>query len=300
MKKYTNTVIKGKKMSNRLPDGYSLVLEGGGTRGYFSSGVFEAFMEDGIMFPYVIGVSAGAANSLSYVSGQMGRGRQMIEYHVPTPEYLSFKNMITKKSYFGYEYVFKTIPEKHSFWDKEMFKSHNVKYLAGAVDCNTGETIWFDNDDILESTDSVIASCSVPFISKVVNYKGYELLDGGITSPIPIDKSIEDGNEFHVIVLTRNDGYRKKAFKYKKLLNAYYKKYPEFIKAMLTRHEIYNRQIELCEQLEKEGKAIIIRPKNKLKVKRTTNDSKKLMELHNEGYDIGKEAIKVLRNELKI
>lgn len=295
---YTDEIIKGIKIKELLPKGYGLVLEGGGTRGFYSSGVFDAFLESKIMFPYIIGVSAGAANSLSYISGQIGRSKQIIENHVKNHEYLSFRNLITKKSYFGYDYVFKTIPTKHSFWDKDVFNYHKVKYYAGAIDCDTGNTIWFNNKDINENMDSVIASCSVPFVSPIVNYKGYNLLDGGISSPIPIEKSIKDGNEFHVIILTRNAGYRKKPFKFKKLLSKYYKNYPGLIKMMLKRHEIYNKQIELCEQLERDGKAIIIRPQKKLKVGRTDKNTKRLLDLYNDGYVDGKEAIKLLKKKL--
>lgn len=299
MVKYTDEVIKGEKMKTMLPDGWSLVLEGGGTRGFYSCGVFEAFMKESIMFPYIIGVSAGAANSLSYISGQRGRSKIIIESHVKKSEYLSIKNLITKKSYFGYDYVFNIIPEKHCFWDREIFKKHKVKYLAGAMDCDTGKTVWFNNKDILSSLDSIIASCSVPFVSPIVHYKNYNLLDGGISCPIPIEKSIEDGNTFHVIVLTRNEDYRKSPFKFKKILNNYYKKYPGLIEAMLTRHEKYNRQIELCEQLEREGKAIIIRPKKKLKVGRTDNNTKRLLDLLNEGYEEGLEGLEQIKAKIK-
>ena len=37
-----------------------LVLEGGGLRAAYESGVTDAFIENNITFPYVIGVSAGS------------------------------------------------------------------------------------------------------------------------------------------------------------------------------------------------------------------------------------------------
>ena len=52
-----------------------LVLEGGGLRGVFTCGVLDCFMERGIRFPFTVGVSAGACNGLSYMSGQKGRAR---------------------------------------------------------------------------------------------------------------------------------------------------------------------------------------------------------------------------------
>ena len=53
----------------------ALVLEGGGLRGVFTCGVLDCFMDKGIRFPFSVGVSAGACNGLSYMSGQRGRGR---------------------------------------------------------------------------------------------------------------------------------------------------------------------------------------------------------------------------------
>lgn len=50
-----------------------LVLEGGGMRGIYTAGVLDVFMENGIGFDGVMGVSAGAVHGCSLVSGQMGR-----------------------------------------------------------------------------------------------------------------------------------------------------------------------------------------------------------------------------------
>ncbi len=296
---YTEEIIKGVMPKKILPNGYSLVLEGGGTRGFYSSGVFDAFMESGIMFPYLIGVSAGAANALNYISGQRGRQRQVIEKYVGKKEYLGTGNLLKYRSLFGYDYIFKTVPEQHVFWDKETFDMVNINFWIGATNCSTGESVWFQKEDLKDGLDAIIASCSVPFVSKIVKYNNCELLDGGISSPIPIEKSLEDGNTFHVIVLTRNVGYRKETFKQKRLLNLYYRKYPNFIRTMLKRDEIYNRQLELCEKLEREGNALIIRPKKKLEVGRTARDIKKLLELHDEGYIEGKEAVEKLLKKLK-
>ena len=48
-------------------DNIALVLEGGGMRGMFSAGVFEAFLARELTFPYITAVSAGACNILSYM-----------------------------------------------------------------------------------------------------------------------------------------------------------------------------------------------------------------------------------------
>ena len=275
-----------------LPKSCALVLEGGGTRGFYSAGVFDAFVDAGILFPYIAGVSAGAANALSYITGQKGRNRQIVEKYVGNPKYLSKRNLLLHRSLFGMEFVFHEVPQKHIFIDWEMFNKQKIVFFTGALDCNTGETVWFNKDDITPALEATMASCSVPLLSPIFKFMGYELLDGGISAPIPIEKSIADGNDFHVVVLTRNEGYQKPVFKHKRILKFFYKKYPKLIEAIFQRHTTYNRQLTLCEQLEKEGKALIIRPLKPLSVNDSTSrDIKNILELHDEGYAEAKEKI---------
>jgi len=296
--KFTHQKIKGVPHKTMLPAGTALVLEGGGTRGFYSAGVFEAFMDAGIMFPYIAAVSAGAANALTYVAGQKGRNRQIVEFYVGDKRYVSKRNMLRNKSLFGYDFIFRTVPKKHIFWDSEIFESTDIRLLTGVTDCATGEPCWFEKSDLAPEFTPTIASCSVPLLSQMVEIGGREFLDGGLSSPIPIEKSVADGNNFHVIVLTRNAGYSQEPFRYKRIVKFFYNKYPRLVDAILNRHEIYNRQLKLCEQLERDKKAIIIRPQIPLTVGRSTSDTAKLLALYDEGHAEGAQALRLLENFL--
>lgn len=291
MQSYTHAPIAGKAPSTILPEGTALVLEGGGLRGFYSAGVFEAFMDAGILFPYIIAVSAGAANALSYISGQAGRNRQVVEHYVGDKRYVSKRNLLRHRSMFGMEFVFHEVPGKHIFLDWNMFENQDIRFLTGALNCETGKTVWFEKQDNDRDLEAVMASCSIPILSQIRNYRGFRLLDGGVADPIPIEKSLADGNTFHVVVLTRNEGYRKAAFKHKALLSLFFRKYPMVAEAMLNRHENYMRQLALCEQLEKEGEAVIIRPLEPLEVGRSGADIQRLLALYDEGHREG--AVKI-------
>jgi predicted patatin/cPLA2 family phospholipase len=293
---FTDPIIKGTDHKIILPAGTALVLEGGGTRGFYSAGVFEAFMDKGIMFPYIAGVSAGAANALTYVAGQRGRNRIIVEKYVGDKRYVSYRNLLRSKSLFGYDFIFKTLHRKHLFWDREVFNNTNIRLLTGATDCATGEPVWFEKSELSPDFTATVASCSVPLLSRIVNINGVELLDGGISAPIPIEKSIADGNKFHVIVLTRNKGYSQEAFRHKRIVKLFYRNHPRLIDAILNRHKTYNRQLALCEQLEREKKAVIIRPQLPLTVGRSTTDTKKLLALYDEGHEEGKQALQLIEN----
>ena len=297
---YTQPIIKGEKHVNLMPPGTALILEGGGTRGFYSAGVFEAFMDAGIMFPYVIGVSAGAANAMSYISYQKMRNRVILEKYVGNHQYVSRRNLLRHRTLFGYDFIFETVPTQHVFFDRENFDNMDIRFLTGAVDCTTGKTVWFEKSDICDKYVVTRASCSVPLLAKIVKHGDLSLLDGGISDPIPIEKSIADGNNFHVIVLTRNSGYSKKPFKHGWLLKRFYKEYPQLIETILNRHETYNRQLALCEKLAHEKRALIIRPNKPLSVDRTSANIDKLLKLYDDGHMEGAEAVQVLTNMLAL
>jgi predicted patatin/cPLA2 family phospholipase len=144
MDKFTHPIIKGTPHEKMLPEGTALVCEGGGTRGFYSAGVFEAFMDAGIMFPYIAGVSAGAANVLTYVAGQKLRNRAIVEHYVGDSRYVSVRNLIRNRSLFGYDFIFKTVPEQHIFWDRENFFNTDTRLVTVATDCTTGKPVWFE------------------------------------------------------------------------------------------------------------------------------------------------------------
>ncbi|MCL2198395.1 MAG: patatin family protein [Defluviitaleaceae bacterium] len=288
---FTHEIIKGTPHKKMLRKGTGLVLEGGGMRGFFSAGVFEAFMDEGIMFPYIAGVSAGAANAYTYIAGQRLRNRQIVEFYAHDKNYISYRNLLRKGSLFGYDFIFRGIPARHIFFDRENFDNTDIRFLTGAMDCATGETVWFEKHDISDDYMEIVASCSVPLAAGMIKHRGMELLDGGVSSPIPIEKSIADGNDFHVIVLTRNHDYVAAAAKHTALIKFFYRKYPKLVEAMLTRHERYNQQILLCKKLVAEQKAIIIRPQLPIAVGRTTTDTAKLLALYDEGHDEGKKVV---------
>ena len=269
----------------------ALVLEGGGMRGMFSAGVFEAVLQHELTFPYITAVSAGACNILSYMSHQPMRTRKIIEIYVGTKPYFSVNNYLKTGSLFGWDFIFDTLPKKLLPFDYETYANYPGELHVGTTDIKTGEAVWHYNKRAEIAFESVIASASLPFLAPIVNIDNRPLLDGAIVSPIPIDKAIEAGYEKFVVVLTRNEGYRKKGSVPKLLLKAWYSQYPKLWEAMQNRPKLYNEQLERIEQMERDGNLIIIRPEKPLEIARLSIKPDKLLELHDHGVECGLKAI---------
>ena len=73
-----------------------LVLEGGGMRGVFTSGVLDAFMKHNIYFKYIVAVSAGACNGMSYVSRQPRRARISNIDYLARYKYIGLRHLVSQ------------------------------------------------------------------------------------------------------------------------------------------------------------------------------------------------------------
>src|SRR5471030_1017709 len=190
-----------------------LVLEGGAFRGLFTAGVLDALLDIKAEIKYVVGVSAGATNAYSYVSKQRGRNLEIMERFMGHKRYISYGNLIRCKSLMDLDFVFDEITNKHCLFDYKTFNEFDGKMLAGAFNIGTGEVEYFEQS-LLDKRNSILrASIAIPMLFPFEKINEQYYADGGLLEPIPINKSIADGNHNNIIVLTRNEGYRKKQSK---------------------------------------------------------------------------------------
>ena len=261
-----------------------LVLEGGGMRGVFTSGVLDNFMDRGIRFPYVIGVSAGACNGLSYMSGQRGRAKfsniDLLEkYH-----YIGWRSLLKQRNLLDFQLLFHEFPEHIIPYDYDAYFHSPERYVMVTTNCLTGEASYLeDKQDKHRVIDIVKASSSLPFACPIVQVDGIPMLDGGIVDSIPVMHARHEGCRHLVVVLTRNKGYRKK-IQGTKVPPFIYRKYPKLREAINQRSVRYNEQLEQVEQLEEAGELTVIRPQRPVVVDRIERDIHKLTDLYEEGY----------------
>ena len=268
-----------------------LVLEGGAFRGLFTAGVLDALIDINLEIKYIVGVSAGITNGYSYVSKQRGRNLEVMERFLDHKRYVGYGNLIKCKSIMDMDFVFDEIPNEHCPFDYEAFNKFDGRVLAGSVNVNTGEVEYFDEKNIENKNTILRATCSIPLLFQFVKIKDKFYYDVVLFEAIPIKKSISDGNNKNIIVLTRNEGYRKHESKASKFIYKFYrKKYPKLANALKNRHIKYNNQLDLCKKLENKDEAIVIRPTIEMNVGRFERDKKKLKKIYNNGYN---ETIKI-------
>lgn len=268
-----------------------LVLEGGAHRAIYVAGVLDVFMEKGITFDGVVGVSAGAIHGGSYVAKQKGRNIGYTLKYASDKRYMSFYSLITTGDLVGKKFCYCDLPDKLVPFDYEAFKKAKTKFYAVCSNLESGEGEIIEIKDMKKQMDVLRASASMPLVSQIVEFDGKKYLDGGIADSIPLRKFQKLGYKKCVVVETRPDGYEKKPNPLAWLAKIVYRKYPNFLKALVLRHNNYNAELYDIETASKNGEVFLIKPSKFLKIGRMEKDPEKLKSM----YELGRaDALKNL------
>lgn len=261
-----------------------LVLEGGGMRGLYTAGVLDFFMEKNLYADGVIGVSAGACHACSYASKQIGRNLNVTTKYIRDKRYMSFQSLLKTGDLFGAKFVYDTIPNELELYDYDSYEKLGMDIYAVCSNLETGEAEYKLCKNMKEDIDYIRASASLPLLSRIVEIDGMKLLDGGATDSIPFKKFIDMGYDKSIVVLTQCGDYRKGKNNLLPMIRRRYKAYPNFIKALETRHVRYNQCLDELLEMEAQGKVLVIRPSKPIQISRLEKDKDKLTDLYKEGY----------------
>ena len=262
-----------------------LVLEGGGQRGIYTVGVLDCFADHGVEFDYCVGVSAGAANAVSYLSHQRGRNIRINAGYARDRRYLSLYNLVKNKSLFGMDFIFDELPNHLDPFDYEAFFNCPTQMEAGGTNLETAQEEFFDKDSMREHYSDVLkASASIPLFSPKVMIDGKPYYDGGTADPIPFERALEQGCDRLVAVLTRDRKYVERRTRGWLIYSKIFKAYQPMVHLLDTRHHIYNEERRRLFELEKEGRAIVIAPSRSLEITTFESRKEKLLKTWELGY----------------
>ena len=271
-----------------------LVVEGGGMRGVYSSGVLDFFIEKDLFFENNYGVSAGACHLCSYLAKQYKRAFRVNVDYLNDKRYCSVHSLLKTGDLFGAEMLYDIIPNELDLFDYDTYNKNESNFYVVITDINTGKPEYVKIGDLKKDIIYVRASSSLPLLAKNVKINDKEYLDGGISDSIPIKKSIADGNKKNVVILTRDSTYRKGKNSLMPIIKLKYKKYPNFVKSMADRYIVYNEILDFIKELEDNGDVFVIRPKKPVNIGRTEKNREKLEALYNDGYNDAKDCYEEL------
>lgn len=278
-----------------------LVLEGGALRAIFSSGVCDGLLEGNVMADYVVGVSAGIAYGVSYVSKQPRRNLEVVTRFARDPRYMGVGNLADKRNrcYFGLKFAYDTIPNQLVPFDYDTFAAFPGQVEAVLTDLNTGRADYLPVPRRDRESRVLQASCAMPLLFPIFEIDGRPYLDGGIADAIPWQRALDQGCDRVIVVLTRPRDYVRRPDRMLKLIRRRYREYPAFLKVIEGRAEVYNEDRARLFEQEREGKVLVIAPRSTLGVSRTERDTEKLRLLWAEGYQQTVDRMEEIRAYLR-
>lgn len=276
-----------------------LVLEGGGCRAIYTSGVLDAFMENDITFPYVVGVSAGSCNGASFLGDNHRRQHDITINYCNDKRYMSLSNMFTHGEFINTEWVFDELSFDLMPLDQEHFENSGAVLCTVATNSKTGKAEYFYPETLRNrGVPEIKASCALPGATKGVDIDGTVYFDGGLVDSVPLKHAMEDGCEKIVVILTQHRGYRKEPYKKTNIFRKVLKRYPLIADAIINRYKVYNEQVDYVFSEEEKGNIFVIAPEEPLNCATLEKDTDKLESIYQIGYKQGLENIKKVKEFL--
>ena len=276
-----------------------LVMEGGAMRGMFTAGVIDVMMEHGIEFDGAIGVSAGAAFGCNYKSRQIGRVIRYNTRFCQDKRYGGFRVLLKTGDYYSKEFCYDEVPHKHDPFDYDTYERNPMEFYVVCTDVDTGRAEYHKYENRHDhALDWIRASASMPLVSQMVPIDGRKYLDGALADSIPVRFFESMGYDRNLVILTQPLGFRKKPDPMLPLMKLVYRKYPNLVSSMITRHQQYNDSLDYIARREAAGELLVIRPQEKLPIGRTEKDPEKLRLVYEIGRRTALERIGQIRQFL--
>ncbi len=274
-----------------------LILEGGAMRGMFTAGAIDVMMEQGITFDGAVGVSAGAAFGCNYKSRQIGRAIRYNKRFCHDSRYCGLRSLLLSGNIYNTDFAYREVPLNLDVFDFATYEANPMEFYVVCTDITTGLPIYHRYEGHRDhGFDWIRASASMPLVSRIVEIDGQKMLDGGICDAIPLHFFQKKGYGRNIVILTQPADYRKKKTSAMPFIRLMYRKYPQLVKAMERRHEMYNSTLEYIAQQEAAGNILVIRPATALPVSRVEKNPENLQA----AYDIGRATATAQLEDIRV
>ena len=271
--------------------GVALVLEGGGMRAAHTAGIVAALIEHEVWFPYVCGLSAGSSNAVNYLSRDADRTRQAFVDIAGDERFGGIGSLMHRNGFFNADFLYeRAIQDGTLPFDWDTFRANPAQLRIQAFERDTGRTVTWTRDDVTSCVGMaslVRASSTMPFVMKPIEVGGQVMLDGGLGmgAGIPLHMAEEDGFERFFFVATRPAGYRKEPMGHgtRGIMRRVCAGQPHVFEALATRAERYNAALDHLAELEREGRALVVRPES-MPIQNTETNVERLRAVFDQGH----------------
>lgn len=248
-----------------LIENTALILEGGGMRATYTGGMLSLFIDKDIYFPYITGISAGTTLLTNLVLRDTKRLYDSFVTSAADPDFAGMSHFLRGQGFFNSFYIYEEAGYEGGMLevDWEAWQRDESRITIGAFDATNGRMKYWHKEDIHTLRDLMRicrASSSLPVAMPPTYIDGICYMDGGIADSFGLDEAEKAGYEQFVILPTHVRGFRREPFRENPLMKAALYKYPSAYEGLRHRAERYNAVMEHIDELEREGRALVLYP----------------------------------------
>ena len=270
-------------------------------RGIYTAGIYDYLMNQGVQpFDYLLGVSAGSGNMVTYLAGQSGRNLRFYLEYAFRKEYMSMQNYLKRGSYIDLDYPYTVLsgPGGEDPVDLEAFNASTARYEVVVTDAATGEAVYYDRSEMRDGNFDVIkASCAVPGACRPYPVHGRLGFDGGVADPVPYKRALEQGCDRLVVLLTRPAEFCRPLLGHDAMMGRMLRKWPNTYAALKRRSVRYNTDVAAIKAMEARGKALLVGPSDIGDMGTLTRDKAAVERLYQMGYADGKRVLEFVERD---
>lgn len=274
----------------------AIVLEGGGLRGAYTAGVCAWFIENNIEFDLHIGISSGAMHAFSLAMKDVKLLHDSsVDYSV-LPNNVGWRAILREGTPVGYNFMFEELLTKRLNMTADRIRSIPSLVEFGVYRLAIQKTIWYNQSDVDDKIKLLQAACTLPIAGRNVKVNDEWFMDGGVTTMIPVERALEHEADKIVVVTTKPSNFVRKDNSplTQFLLDIIYGKYKILLQDFRKRKDVYNREMDLVRQLEKEGKVVHLQPSKDFGAKRFSATLEQVQNM----FDLGKSDCEAKRESI--
>jgi len=270
-----------------------------GEHGIYGAGVLDYCLKNGLHFDFTVGVSAGAANLASFLSGQVDRNFRFYTDYSFRREASGWGQFLKKGNMLNLDYIYRTLTNADGEYplDYEAFAASGVPFHTVATDAATGKPHYFTEKDMSQDHyEIMICSACPPAVNKPYPFRDRFWYEGGLSDPIPYQHAFDAGCDKVIVILghprTVTLDPKDDEFTCRRLARTDFKA----AEALKNRADLYNEQLAKCLELEESGKLLLLAPEAALSSKAAVKNVESVKRLYRAGQDDGYRIAPFLSN----
>jgi len=264
----------------------AIVVEGGAMRGVFSAGVLDVLLEQGLVdFDLAIGTSAGACNLASFLAKQYKRNFRCYMDVMTRPHLFSLLRAVRGGHYMDLDWLWERLAVEIPL-DQASIERNRTQLVSVATCARSAKTLYLTHR-APNIHDELKAGCALPLLYRgPVRVGEFEVVDGGLTDPIPVEEAYSRGARRLVVIRSRPSEFVKRDNLSSLIVSALLPVGPVIVRAMRSTASHYQRAVGFLRSPPSDAEVLHIAPPQPLRSSRITQKVSSLQA----DYSLGREV----------